>query len=68
VENATLLNNIVNQPPKFDSIREASRYYDFRINKGVSPAINKGKNLAVALDLEGKLRDAQPDIGCYEKQ
>lgn len=68
VENATLLNNIVNQPPKFDSIREASRYYDFRINKGVSPAINKGRNLGVALDLEGKPRDAQPDIGCYEKQ
>lgn len=68
VEHATLLNNIVNQPPRFDSIREASRYYDFRIDKGISPAINKGRNLGVASDLEGKPRDGQPDIGCYEKK
>lgn len=68
LQNATLLNNIVNQPPLFDSIGENSRYYDFRINKGISPVINKGKNLGIAADLEGKPRDAQPDMGCYEKQ
>jgi hypothetical protein len=68
LNNATLLNNIVNDPPLFDSIADISRYYDFRINKGRSPAINKGKNLGVAIDLDGNLRDGLPDIGSYEKQ
>lgn len=67
VTNATLLNNIVNQPPQFDSIADFSRYYNFRINKGLSPAINKGKNLGIATDLDGKPRDGQPDMGSYEK-
>ncbi len=66
--NVTLLNNLLNQPPLFDTIDDNGKFYDFRINKGRSPVINKGKNLSVATDLEGKPRDAQPDIGSYEKR
>ncbi|HLO79357.1 MAG TPA: choice-of-anchor Q domain-containing protein [Chitinophagaceae bacterium] len=66
--NATLANNLVNTPPLFDSIDDNGKVYDFRINKGRSPVINKGKNLSIPFDLEGKPRDAQPDMGSYEKQ
>jgi hypothetical protein len=66
--NATLANNLVNTLPLFDSIDDNGKFYDFRINKGVSPVINKGKNLSIPFDLEGKPRDGQPDIGSYEKQ
>jgi hypothetical protein len=66
--NATLVNNLVNTPPLFDSIDDNGRFFDFRINRGVSPVINKGKNLSVPFDLEGKPRDALPDMGSYEKQ
>lgn len=68
IPNATLLNNLVNTPPSFDSINEASRYYDLRINRGISPAINKGKNISIFFDLDDNPRDDQPDIGCYEKK
>jgi len=62
VSNAILFNNIVNDPPLFDSIADFSRYYDFRINKGRSPAINKGKNFGVPIDLDGNSRDGLPDF------
>jgi hypothetical protein len=67
-EYATLSNNIRNLDPQFDSINVSARYFDFRINLNPSPAINKGLPAGVAADLEGKPRDAQPDIGCYEKK
>lgn len=60
--------NMVNQPPLFDSIDTKGRHFDFRIQKGRSPLINKGKPTGILVDLEGKPRDNQPDIGCYEKQ
>ena len=66
--NTTLVDNLVNTPPLFDSISESSRYYDFRIGKYPSPAIDAGKNLGIPTDLDGKPRDAKPDIGSYEKQ
>jgi hypothetical protein len=65
--NINLTNNLANQAPLFDTIDDNGKFYDFRINKGRSPAINKGKNLSIPIDLEGKPRDAQPDIGSYEK-
>ncbi len=68
LNNITLINNLVNQPPLFDSIDDNGKFYDFRINLGRSPAINKGRNLSIPSDLEGKPRDAQPDIGSYEKR
>jgi hypothetical protein len=68
LSNINLINNLMNTPPLFDSIDDNGKFYDFRINKGRSPAINKGKNLSIPVDLEGKPRDAQPDIGSYEKR
>lgn len=65
--NTTLIANLVNTPPLFDSINESTRYYDFRINHFPSPAIDAGKNLGVLFDLDGKSRDSKPDIGSYEK-
>jgi hypothetical protein len=66
--NTTLLNNILNQPPLFDSINESERFYDFRVSKKPSPAVNAGKNLGIPADLDGNPRDSKPDIGSYEKQ
>ncbi|MFI5128865.1 MAG: choice-of-anchor Q domain-containing protein [Chitinophagales bacterium] len=58
-----------NLPPQFDSIDVARRYYNFRL-KDTSPALNKGKNFGVSIDLDGKPRPVgvQPDLGCFEKQ
>jgi len=34
-----------------------------------SPAIDKGNNTSISIDLDGKPRPvAVPDLGCYEKQ
>ena len=62
-----ILNNL---PPKFDSINTSRNYYDFRIKKNGSPAIDKGTNFSVLSDLDGKSRPTglQPDLGCFEKQ
>jgi len=66
--NTTLTGNLLNTPPLFDSINESARYYDFRIGRKPSPAINAGKNIGILTDLDGKPRDIKPDIGSYEKQ
>lgn len=59
---------INNQSPQFDSINTNKNYYDFRL-KASSPAINKGVNAAVVIDLDGKPRPVGlPDLGCFEKQ
>lgn len=59
---------INNQAPQFDSIDTRNNYYDFRL-KPTSPAINKGVNAAVVIDLDGKPRPVGlPDLGCFEKQ
>ena len=60
---------ISNLSPKFDSINTSRNYYDFRLQKGGSPAINAGLNFGVTTDLDGKPRPAGlPDLGCFEKQ
>jgi hypothetical protein len=60
-----IINNLV---PQFDSINTSKNYYDFRL-KTTSPAINKGVNAAVTIDLDGKPRPVGlPDLGCFEKQ
>jgi len=59
---------IKNQDPLFDSIDVNRHFYDFHL-KASSPAINKGVNAGVIIDLDGKLRPVGlPDLGCYEKQ
>ncbi len=59
---------INNQAPLFDSINAYKNYYDFRL-KAASPAINKGVNAGITIDLDGKPRPVGlPDLGCFEKQ
>ena len=66
--NATANNIIANQDPLFDSVNVQKRIFSFRLKNG-SPAINKGINAGVILDLDGNPRPVGlPDIGCYEKQ
>lgn len=66
--NSTSNQIINNQPPQFDSINSFKNYYDFRL-KAPSPAVNKGTNAGVIIDLNGKLRPVGlPDLGCYERQ
>jgi hypothetical protein len=64
---SSLSGNIRNQDPRFDSINASKRYFDFRLQKGVSPAIDKGIKSGIPKDLDGFNRDVNPDIGCYEK-
>ncbi len=70
-------NCIKNQSPQFDSINVGRRYYDFRLNPGVSsgiksPAIDKGVVTvpSISFDLSGNPRvvGGRPDMGCYETQ
>lgn len=53
--------NFYNQPPQFVAPLEAN----YRIDS-LSPAIDAGVPLGIERDLDGKLRDAQPDLGAYE--
>jgi len=63
-----VINGIRNQAPQFDSINTAKRFFDYRIQKKASPAVNKGIPGLISRDLDDKIRDAQPDLGAYEKQ
>jgi hypothetical protein len=58
--------SIKNMDPAFDSIDVSHNYYDFHLQDN-SPAINIGGSTIFPLDLDDKTRDANPDIGCYEK-
>ena len=59
---------INNQPPQFDSVNTFKNYYNFRLQAS-SPAINKGVNAGISIDLDGKTRPVGvPDLGCFEKQ
>jgi hypothetical protein len=67
-QNVTTSQIIANQDPLFDSIDVGNRYYNFHL-KATSPAINKGVNAGIIIDLDGKPRPVGlPDLGCYEKQ
>jgi hypothetical protein len=66
--NATTNQVINNQPPLFDSISTSGNYYDFRLKTG-SPAINKGVNAGVVIDLDGEPRPVGvPDLGAFDNQ
>ena len=57
---------INNQAPQFDSVNTNRNYYDFRL-KSSSPAVNRGVNAGVTIDLDGKSRPVGlPDLGCFE--
>lgn len=53
--------NFYNQPPQFVAPLEANYHLD-----SLSPAIDTGVPLGIEQDLDGKPRDAQPDLGTYE--
>ncbi|MEX0967087.1 MAG: right-handed parallel beta-helix repeat-containing protein [Bacteroidia bacterium] len=53
--------NLFNLDPGFVDAFE----YDYHLDTA-SPAIDAGKDAGIQTDLEGKLRDQQPDIGAYE--
>lgn len=57
--------NLLNQNPRFKDYREVNYELDT-----LSPAKDKASLLfpAVTIDLKGELRDAQPDIGAYERK
>jgi len=61
--------NVINQNPLFDSINVSKNFYNFRL-KDNSPAINKGGNFGITIDLDGKPRPlgSAPDLGCFEKK
>lgn len=62
-DNITANNNILNEDPLF----EDPGGWNYRPKEG-SPLINNGKTpISIPADLDGKQRDAQPDIGCYER-
>ncbi|MBO9681684.1 MAG: hypothetical protein J7502_03240 [Flavisolibacter sp.] len=66
--NSTINGAINNQNPQFDSVNTAQKIYSFRLREG-SPAINKGVNAGVTIDLDGNPRPVGlPDLGAYEKQ
>ena len=63
-----IFNGIINnQDPQFDSISTYNKNYNFRL-KTTSPALNKGTNAGVTIDLDGLSRPVGlPDLGCFEK-
>ncbi|RYY60201.1 MAG: hypothetical protein EOO05_10705 [Chitinophagaceae bacterium] len=64
---ATLANIIENQDPLFANTDPANGNYNFRLAEG-SPAVNTGKTVALATDLDGRPRSAGvPDLGAYEQ-
>jgi hypothetical protein len=65
---ATFISPIKNNPPLFDSINTSRNIYDFHFAKNAAaPAVNAGIMTSFPFDLDGKARDATPDIGCYER-
>jgi hypothetical protein len=68
IAEARFISSVINEDPEFDSIDVSNNFFDFHITKSASsPAINAGTKTSFLYDLDGKLRDASPDIGCYEK-
>ena len=58
--------SIKNMDPLFDSIDVSHQYYNFHLQDN-SPAIDKGVVTLFPLDLDDKLRDSKPDLGCFER-
>ena len=61
VDTAEVESNVYNIPPEFVD----PRLYDYRLDS-LSPAVDAGSPVGIEQDLEGKPRDAAPDLGAYE--
>jgi hypothetical protein len=65
--NSNFIASIKNENPNFDSINIQKNIFDFHFRKNpASPTINAGISTNFPLDLDDKVRDATPDLGCYE--
>lgn len=68
ISNTTFISSIKNDPPMFDSINVSKNIFDFHFNNNPSsPAVDAGVITPFHYDLDDKLRDSKPDIGCYER-
>jgi hypothetical protein len=68
IADATFISSIKNETPMFDSIDVARNIFDFHFNNHPnSPAVDAGSVTRFLYDLDDKKRDANPDIGCYER-
>ena len=66
--NINVSGSIITDDPLFENIMVSENLYSFRLKEN-SPAINKGTNAGINLDLDGKPRPVGlPDLGAYEKQ
>ena len=66
--NVSFIAPIKNISPGFDSVNTSRNIYNFRFAKNpLSPAVNSGKPTGFLYDLDGRLRDATPDLGCFER-
>jgi hypothetical protein len=67
--NSTINGAINNQNPDFDTVNTSRKIFSFRLKDG-SPAVDKGTNTSVSVDLDGNPRPTgtKPDLGAYEKQ
>lgn len=66
--NSTINGAINNQPPLFDTVNTSQKIFSFRLKEG-SPAIDKGVDAGITVDLDGKPRPVGlPDLGAYERQ
>ena len=55
------VSNLINEDPIFINPYD----YDYQLDE-LSPAKDNGIDIGIVTDLEGNLRDANPDIGAYE--
>lgn len=68
ISNATFISSIKNEEPLFDSINVSKNIFNFHFtNHPNSPAVNAGVVTSFLYDLDEKMRDSQPDLGCYER-
>lgn len=68
IPNASFISSIKNETPTFDSIDVSKNIFNFHFaNHQNAPAVNSGVVTRFLYDLDDKMRDSKPDIGCYER-
>lgn len=64
---ATFASSLKNEDPLFDTINVSKNIFDFHTGNPLSPVIKAGIAVPFMYDLDDKVRNNPPDIGCYEK-